>query len=186
MESYEDSTHNRMLLIPARFPFWSIDLVVVLVLNFPSTPKVSIYSFTPFLWVQPKVVLLAFDPDLALLEPLLYLMREILLAICIWSTWSRKVDRTKRTQVICWHHLDFGCSRASCIHRWWYGLRRWNVFDRSRLRIRRGSWIFTRAYPARAKLGRERTIILKTILKQGLHPLEVMWRIESWRRKIRK
>jgi len=67
-----------MLPIPARFSFWSIDLVVVLVLNFPSTPNVSVDSFTPFLWVKPKVILLAFEPTLALLEPLLYLMGEIM------------------------------------------------------------------------------------------------------------
>jgi len=36
-----------------------------------------------------------------------------------------------------------------------------------------------RVYLVRAKLGWERTIILKRLLKQGLHPLKVMWRIES-------
>jgi len=67
-----------MLPIPARFSFWSIDLVAMLVLNFPSTPNVSVDSFTPFLWVKPKVVLLAFEPSLALPEPLLYLIGEIM------------------------------------------------------------------------------------------------------------
>jgi len=77
-ELYEYSTHDRILPIPARFSFWSIDLVVVLLLNFPSTPNVLADSFTPFLCVKPQVVLLAFELTLALLEPLLYLMGEIM------------------------------------------------------------------------------------------------------------
>ena len=69
-------THIRTLPIPARFSFWSVDVVLVLVLSFLSTPNVSANSFTPFRWVRPRADLLTFEPTLTLIVPCLYLIGE--------------------------------------------------------------------------------------------------------------